>query len=41
MNEQATADYLIAKGKRLGREGYRTEVLELIRLCNLSRMPEK
>jgi ClpP class serine protease len=41
MNEQATADYLIAQGKRLGREGYHTEVLELIRLCNLSRMPEK
>ncbi|APR98969.1 S49 family peptidase [Wolbachia endosymbiont of Folsomia candida] len=47
MNEQATKaqtinpDELIDQGKHIGYEKCRTEVLEVIRLCNLSRMPEK
>ncbi len=32
---------LIEQGKRIGYKKCRSEVLELIRLCNLSRMPEK
>lgn len=34
--EQATSEDLIAKYKK-----YRTEILEIARLCNLSKMPEK
>jgi ClpP class serine protease len=49
MNEQTTADFsdkvqtddLIEEAKRIGYNNCRTEVLEVIRLCNLSKMPEK
>ena len=51
MNEQIKAvenkelsinpDDLIDQGKRIGYEKCRSEVIEVIRLCNLSKMPEK
>ncbi|WP_265016395.1 MULTISPECIES: S49 family peptidase [unclassified Wolbachia] len=42
IKEQAIdIDDLIEQGRCLGYESCRTEVLEVIRLCNLSKMPEK
>ncbi|WP_339048067.1 S49 family peptidase [Candidatus Mesenet endosymbiont of Phosphuga atrata] len=48
MTEQTTAkeqiinsEDLIDQGKRIGYEQCRNEILEMIRLCNLSRMPER
>ncbi|WP_341820838.1 S49 family peptidase [Wolbachia endosymbiont (group A) of Myopa testacea] len=42
IKEQAIdIDDLIEQGRCLGCESCRTEVLEVIRLCNLSKMPEK
>lgn len=35
------ADELMEESKRIGYERCRKEVLEVIRLCNLSKMPEK
>ncbi|RDD34309.1 S49 family peptidase [Wolbachia endosymbiont of Cylisticus convexus] len=39
--QSINSDELIEKGKLIGCKKYQGEVLELIRLCNLSHMPEK
>jgi len=42
MNEQTTTDLETDNlTNKIKNDSYRTEVLELIRLCNLSKMPEK
>jgi|GEM_PF-6790023 len=42
MNEQTTTDLETDNlTNKIKNDSYRTEVLELIRLCNVSRMPEK
>ncbi|MDG7052498.1 MAG: S49 family peptidase [Wolbachia endosymbiont of Alcedoecus sp.] len=41
LNQTPDTDELIEKSRRMGCEECHNEVLEIIRLCNLSKMPEK